>query len=136
MKITNLLTLMLPIVLGAAACDDDDDTTGVGSQAQLRVVHASANAPNVDVLLNNDVVLSNVPYAQFSGYLPVPAGAQRVRVRAAGTTTSVIDVTPNLTSGVSYTVLAVGPVAAIEPLLLEDDRTAPSTGNAKVRVVH
>lgn len=127
--------LLLPLALAAGACDDED-TTGIESQAQVRVVHASANAPNVDVLVNNDVVLTGVPYTQFSDYLAIDAGAQRFRVRATGTTTTVIDVTPTLNANASYTVLAIGPVSAIEPLLLQDDRTAPSAGNAKVRIVH
>lgn len=131
-----IAALMLPLMLATAACEEDDDLTGTGTQAQVRVVHASANAPNVDVLVNNDIVLSNVPYTQFSTYLPVPSGAQRLRVRPAGGTNAVIDVTPILAANSSYTVLAVGPVSAIEPLLLQDDRTAPTAGNVKVRVVH
>jgi hypothetical protein len=33
-------------------------------------------------------------------------------------------------------VVAVGPVARVEPLLLTDDNTPPAAGTAKVRLVH
>ena len=120
---------------GAAACSDDSSTNPT-PQARLRVVHASPDAPAVDVLVDGAVVLNDVPFEAASGYLAVPAGARNVQVRASGTTTVVIDVTPTLVAGTDYTVLAVGPVASIEPLLLTDENTPPAAGNAKVRLVH
>jgi hypothetical protein len=123
-------------VAALAACSDDDDPIAPALQASVRVVHASPNAPNVDVLVDDATALTNVPFIAASGYLDVAPGARRLRVRATGTTTTVIDVTPTLTAGTSYTVLATGLLASIQPLLLTDDRTAPAAGQVKLRVVH
>jgi hypothetical protein len=123
-------------LLGLAACSDDDSTSP-GPTARLRIVHASPNAPNVDVLVDEDRVLQNVPYLNASAFFfPVTAGERRIRVNAAGTNTSVIDATPTLDAQASYTVLATGPVATIQALIAPDDLTPPAAGQVKVRVIH
>lgn len=124
----------LAILCGVAACGGSDSPTVFN--ANLRVVHASPDAPNVDVLVDNKVVLSNVPYPTASSYLTVTAATHEIKVNVAGTSTTVIDVSPTLSTGAAYTVLAVGFVSGIQALLATDDRTAPAAGNAKLRVIH
>jgi len=143
MRLVHLGRLATAAVVFAAlpliGCGDDDGVAPPppGPQtAFLRVVHASPDAPPVDVLVDGAVALQNVPYEAFSGYLPVEAGLTNVQVRPTGTTTTVINVTPDLAAGKSYTALAVNPVATITALLLEDDRTPPGSGAVEVRVVH
>lgn len=106
------------------------------TRAKLRVMHASPDAPNVDVLLDGAVVLPNVPYPANSDFLSVPSGARNVKVNAAGTSTTVIDVTPTLAAGKAYTAYATGFLATIGATLVEDDLTAPTGNNAKIRVIH
>jgi hypothetical protein len=127
--------LALLLAVGATACDDTE-TTAPAATAQLRVVHASPDAPNVDVLADGNVALSNVAYRTASSYLEVPAGSRNLRVRPTGTTTVVIDANANLAASGAYTVLATGRVASIAPLVLQDDLTAPTAGNVKLRLVH
>lgn len=122
-------------VLGLAACSDDD-STGPAATAQVRVVHASPNAPNVDVLVDDATALTNVPFRASSAFLDVSAGSRRLRVRAAGTATTVIDATVPFDAQRAYTVLATGLVAGIQPLVVVDTLTAPATGQVKVRVIH
>ena len=57
-------------------------------------------------------------------------------MNAAGTTTTVIDADLTLSGRTDYTVIASGLVAAIEPIVLEDDNSAPAAGNVKVRAIH
>jgi hypothetical protein len=130
------IALALLLSVGATACDDDDDVNAPAPTAQLRVVHASPDAPNVDVLVDGAVALTNVPFRTASAYLAVPAGARNLRVRATGGTAAVIDADASLAAGEAYTVLATGRVASIAPLVLEDDLTAPGAGNIRLRLVH
>jgi hypothetical protein len=131
-----LLTLLLAATAFTAACDDDDDSTGPEGDARVRVVHASPDAPDVDVLLDDAEVLSDVPYLATSEYLETTDGAHNLKVNAAGTTTTVIDADVTLTDGTDYTVIASGLVAQIEPIVLEDDNTAPAAGSVRVRAIH
>jgi Domain of unknown function (DUF4397) len=131
-----LLTLLLAATALTVACDDDDDNTGPEGEARIRVVHASPDAPEVDVLLDDTEVLSDVPYLVASGYLETSAGDHNLKVNAAGTTTTVIDADATLADGTDYTVIASGLVAEIEPIVLEDDNSAPAPGNVRVRAIH
>jgi hypothetical protein len=107
--------------------------------AQVRVAHLAPDAPNVDVYVNGDPVLTDVPYTTISDYLSLPAGTQQVSVYAAGDTTSpVIEAPVEIAAGGAYTVAAVGLVAdgSLTAQVYEDDLRSPASGNAKVRVVH
>ena len=131
------LALALLATATVAACDDDDDdVTGPGTTASVRVVHASPDAPNVDVLVDNTAALTNVAYKVASNYLAVPSGSRNLKVRATGTSTVVIDQTATLNQGAFYTVLATGRVASIAPVVLTDDQTSPASGNIRLRLVH
>ncbi|MFN8653514.1 MAG: DUF4397 domain-containing protein [Gemmatimonadales bacterium] len=133
---TRLSGLAAVAVLGLLMGCSDDDKTGPNGTAQVRVVHASPDAPAVDVLVDNSVVLNGVTYKQASDYLDVPSGTRNFKVQAAGGGAVVINVDAALTRGNAYTVIATGLLASIEPLVLADDLTPPAAGNVKVRLVH
>jgi trimeric autotransporter adhesin len=121
---TTKVTVTAPVVIG---------------NARVRVVHASADAPAVDVQVDDKPVadLTNVAFGVASGYLTLPAKSINVKVFATGTTTgAVINAPLVLADKVDYTVLAVGKVANIAPLVLTDNNTLPATGKIKLRVVH
>lgn len=106
--------------------------------AMVRVLHASPDAPNVDVYLDDTIVdaLTNVPFGTISGYLDIPAGDHNVKVYATGTTSGpVIDADVSLTAGQAYTIAATDAVASIDAQVIEDSPSA-SCDNAQVRVVH
>jgi hypothetical protein len=71
-----------------------------------------------------------------SEYLDVAAGSRNLKVNAAGTATTVINADADLADGRDYTVIASGLVSAIAPLVLQDDNTAPTAGNVRVRAIH
>lgn len=124
-----LATLVVGATIFTAGCGDSE-------RSRLRVVHASPDAPNVDVALDGKVVLTDVAYTEASGYLTIASGSRRVEVRPTGTTQDVIDATVSFSRNKDYTVLAVDTVANIAPLLLTDNNTAPPAGQIKLRLVH
>ena len=106
--------------------------------AMVRVLHASPDAPAVDVYLDDTAVeaLTNVPFGVISEYLSVPAGDHNVKVYATGSTTDpVIDADVTLAVGSATTIAATDAVASITPQVLSDD-PSPSCSTAQVRVVH
>jgi Domain of unknown function (DUF4397) len=122
-------TLLLAIAIPATAAD----------AARVRVLHASPDAPNVDIYLDDAKVdaLTNVPFKTISGYLSVPTGAHNVKVVPTGgaVTDAVIDADVTFASGTSYTVAATNVVASIEAQVVTDAPT-PNADGAQVRVVH
>jgi hypothetical protein len=118
------------LVLAGCGSSSEEDA------ARLRVLHGSPNAPAVDVLVDNSVRLTNVPYRTASGYLDVTAGSRNIKVNATGATTSVIDANVSLAKDTDTTVIATNVLASIEPLVLTDNNTAPAAGQIKLRLVH
>lgn len=136
-----LLGLFSSALIGCGGDDDNDSDLstngGKEQQTQLRVLHGAAAAPPVDVLLDGEVVLSDVAYREGSGYLPVEPGSRDLRINPAGEQSSVIQTTQDFAENTAYSLLALASETGdIDPLLLEDDTTAPDTGNVRVRVVH
>jgi hypothetical protein len=118
--------LALSAVAPVAAADD----------AMVRVLHASPDAPNVDVYVDDAAVLTDVPFKTLSDYLALPAGEHQVKVTPAGdAATAVIDAAVTVEAGQRYTIAAINEVASIEAKVLVDAAN-PTVDAAKVRIVH
>ena len=125
-------------VISLVACSDDDNTTAPTptAKANVMVVHASPDAPGVDLLVDNTVAGTNLTFPNNTGYLEVNAGTRNVKVNVTGTPTTVIQANLNLVENKSYSVFAVNQVSAIEPLVFEDNLSNPASGKAHVRFIH
>jgi hypothetical protein len=112
--------------------------TRAADTADVRVLHASPDAPAVDVYLDDEIVtaLTGVPFGTISDYLQVPGGDHNVKVYATGTTADpVIDADVTVDAGAAYTIAATDALASITPQVLADD-PSPTCDLAQVRVVH
>lgn len=111
-------------------------TTG----GRVRVLHASPDAPAVDVIVDGAKVIEGLPFREYTEYLSLPAGRHEIRVNVSGTTTTVLSAAPMVESGRDYTAIAVGFAGTRQPaldlMLLTDDNTLPAGNQIKVRVVH
>lgn len=111
----------------------------VDDGADLRVVHNSADAPAVDIIVNNNFeapLVEDLIFPSFTtSYVNVPADTYNVKVVAANTATDVIDADLALVNATNYTVIALNELASIEPLVLLDNARSVAT-EARVRVIH
>ncbi|SFG00972.1 protein of unknown function [Halobacillus alkaliphilus] len=109
---------------------------GMNSEAKVRVLHASPDAPAVDVYVNGQKVLEGVTYKQQSEYLSVPAGQYRIDIYPAGETNQpVLSQNVSVEAGNMYTVAAAGRLNNLR-LIAVADNDSISSGNAKVRFWH
>ena len=141
-----LMRFMVLAVLPAAmlvSCDDDDDDVIVQKDtANVMVVHAAPDAPGVDLLIDDAKVNSStLNYLGNTAYFKVEAGNRGLKVNSAGTATTVLNGNYNFIKDKNYTIFAKGTTIQDDPaelglLIVEDDLTAPASGNAKVRFVH
>ena len=133
MKRLAVLSSVLLLVLATA-------TTAFAAhhEARVRVVHASPDAPAVDVWVNDAIkAFSNAPFKGITSYAKLDPGTYNVKVVPAGATEPVvIEADLALETETDYTVVAVGKLADIEPIVLVDDNTLPAAGMAHVRFVH
>ena len=107
--------------------------------ARVRVVHASPDAPAVQVIVNDNFAAPLVPtlaFPNFTLFVEVPGAAYNLKVTPVGNNGLIaIDANVTLAAGSEYSVYAVGPLSSIGPLVLTDDRRPVAT-QARVRIVH
>ncbi|MEZ4568976.1 MAG: DUF4397 domain-containing protein [Thermomicrobiales bacterium] len=118
-------------LIGGAAAQED-------SSARVRVIHASPDAPAVDVLVNGERAVEGLEFMSGTDYLELSAGDYQFQVVPAGGAAedAVIDATATIEAGTWYSVVAVGTLENIAPLIVVDDITEPAMDMAHIKVVH
>jgi hypothetical protein len=119
----------------------DGTTAEGGEEANLRVVHASPDAPNVDVYVDDAEALTDVPFGAVSDYLALSTGSHAVRITAAGDADTVVFDEEVELMAADYTAVAQGELEesaenGFSVQVLEDDVEAPGSDTAAVRLVH
>src|SRR6056297_3520437 len=108
-----------------AGCSDSNNDT-----AQIRVIHASPDAPAVNVKLQGTESISNLDYSESSGYLTINAFPQDIAVEAIlpGSNADVITVNNfDFAKDSKTTIIAVDNTSAIEPLVAADSVATPQS---------
>ncbi len=113
-----------------------DNDTQVAAAARLRVLHASPEATNLDIVVSGRMLATNLAFKASTAYLTVPATNVTIQARSTGTATVVAGATSTLAAGRDYTFIPTGLAASPVALVLSDTNTAPSGNNGKVRIVH
>ena len=134
MKRTLVLLLLAAAAL-SGACSDDDNTAPEG-QGRLRIVHASPDAPDLDVVVDGDTVATGITYLGSSDYLQLSAAAHVMQLSETNTSTTLIDEDVTVADGADYTVIVANTLNEIEALVLTDDNNTPPAGTIRVRAVH
>jgi hypothetical protein len=124
--------------------NDDDAPVVPAATGTIEVIHASADAPAVNVVSDTTEVISGLDYKQAE-FLSVPVGDVPVRVDGIlpgeNNTITVIptagdDPVVPVSDGGRVSVVAIGNLANIMPRVLIDDDPVVPAGEVRVRVLH
>lgn len=118
----------LVILLTCSAC-------GGGGLAKFRVLHAAPDEPQLNVLVNGNIVSSNLAYTDATGYINVNSGARTFELVPVNSDTPLINTTLNLAASTSSTVIVTG-IYPINTIILVDGAQTPSSGTALIRLVN
>jgi hypothetical protein len=131
-----------------AGCDSDDQNIVEGTPVppptvaslKLQVLHASPDAPEVNVYVNGDLTLPEVDYKTGSGALELPPADYGVRIEGIvpGGNVDVFDDTVQLLGNFYYTIAAIGSLAdeTFTPFIFFQDDVPVTAGSARVFVFH
>ncbi len=112
---------------------------GAAGDACVNIVHASPDAPAVDIYVDGMAAVENLAFGAATGWVALPAGEHQVQVAPTGEAAdaAVIDANVDLMADMAYEVAAIGPVAEITAAVFPVDLTvSEDEENAAVRVVH
>jgi hypothetical protein len=104
----------------------------------VRVIHASPDAPAVDVFVNGQAVATNVTFFTASAYLPLADGTYQVAISPAGKGTdySIFVGDLKVSGGYTGTLAAINTLKQLQVVLYDDNLSDVAGGNARVNVLH
>lgn len=103
----------------------------------VRALHASPDAPPVDIYVNDRLIYSGLEYKEFTEYIPVTPGQYNIKIFATGTTTNpVIDTIIDVVANQDYTVAATGLLENIKALVVHDSALLLPPDSGQIKVVH
>ncbi len=111
---------------------------GAAGEACVNVVHASPDAPAVDVYVDGALALENLAFPGSSGWVALPAGPHQIDVVATGEdiSTAVISAPADLVAGTAHEIAAVGLLAEIAPAINVVDVAELDADTTRIQVVH
>ncbi|MCP3028859.1 DUF4397 domain-containing protein [Halobacillus sp. A5] len=127
-----IVVLFIGLFASVSYADGHEDT------AMVRILHASPDAPAVDVYVNEDSVVDGAEFKDATDYMELPAGDHSVEIYAEGTMGEedpVLSTDVSVEGGMAYTVAAANTVDNLELEAFEDSMEAED-GLAKLRVGH
>lgn len=143
--------MVLGGILAGCGGDDDDRLISLSldpapdTTAEVRVVHAAVDAPDVNAGLDGGGQVSGLAFSEATGYLQVPAGTYDVTVNGIlpdGSTQTVIDASGmsavTLEANQETSIYAIGMVGdgSLQPLVVTAPDDDPDAGELRAQVVH
>lgn len=126
--------ISLFFTISLISCDKDETPQATAS---VNIIHASPDAPGVDLLVDNlKVNTAALNFPDATGYLKVFTGTRNIKVNAAGTNNSVINADLTFMADKYYSLYAYNRLASIGAFMVEDNLTAPASGQSHIRFFH
>ena len=130
----NIRLLQIPLAMAALSMAAFF-TLGCGSShTRVRLANMTPDESRLDMLVDGSKAAS-ANFGAASAYVSVNSGTRHIQVEASGTSNVLIEQSPSFGSGTDSTLFSLNFSSSIFPLVTSDDNSAPSSGNAKLRVV-
>jgi hypothetical protein len=106
--------------------------------ASVRFVHASPDAPAVDIVVDGAALAEGVNFGDASDYLPLPSGKHQVEVVPSGESagSAVLDEEIDLDGGSAYLFAVAGPLNDLQAKLYEVNLDDLDENQARVRLIN
>jgi hypothetical protein len=117
---------------------DDTGTGSIGNSqlARFKVINGSM-AGSLSVFVDQDLALSNIPYAAASSYQTINAGSRVLTIESASTPGAALLTLPATFPSATDTAIAVtGPAGALSATLYSEPNFPPAVNRARVRFIN
>lgn len=127
-------------LVNVALLNIDDSGTGSISDSQLarfKVVNGSSVGSPLNVFVDQDLAMSNIPYAAASTYQTTGTGSRTLTVEATATPgATLLTLVPTFAPATDTTIALTGPAGALAATTFADANFPPALGRARVRFVN
>jgi hypothetical protein len=117
---------------------DDTGTGSIGNSqlARFKVINGSM-AGSLSVFVDQDLALSNIPYAAASSYQTINAGSRVLTIESASTPGAALLTLPATFPSATDTAIAItGPAGALSATLYSEPNFPPAVNRARVRFIN
>lgn len=131
--------MLLSIAVFAAfftSCNIDNNSTTTPTNAAFLVAHASPDAPNIDVFVNDQNLLSNFPYGANTTYVGINPGTSNFKITETGTQNILAETNVNLLPSTGYSIFTIDSLNDISFSIVIDSFLAPSSDSIKLRFLN
>jgi len=105
--------------------------------ARVRAVNGSAVPSPLNMFVDGNLTLANLPYTGVANYQNVTAGARSITVEASATPgATLLSLTPTLTPATDTSIALYGNAGALSALVLDDQNISSLIAKASVRFVN
>lgn len=126
-----LLALSAMLLSGCQSLD-----AGPSNVAQLRVIHASPDAPAVDLYAGKTALAYGVEFGSASSYVSLPAaGTVHLTARTANSVQKLVTVKVGLAAGHRYTAVVSNVAASLQETIYPDQTQPAPAGQMGVRII-
>ncbi|PJF42444.1 MAG: hypothetical protein CUN50_04070 [Candidatus Thermofonsia Clade 1 bacterium] len=115
------------------------ESNAPANSALVSFVHASAEAPAVDIYVNDVLAAVNVPFGVGLPHIWLPAGEAKIVVRAAGSSAEsepALTAETTLPSGIAATVVISGALNGLTATVYPDNISPLAADQARVRLIN
>ncbi|MEQ9438797.1 MAG: DUF4397 domain-containing protein [Cyclobacteriaceae bacterium] len=134
-KLAGILSFMV-VLLGMTSCMEDEGDMEPISVAYVSIFHASPDAPDLDVVLDDQPIFNEpLEYTDFANYRQFYTGERELAFNAYNASNVLADTTFDFQENKVYSVFVINDLADLSTLIVEDKADTPESGKALVRFV-
>ena len=134
------LLAAIPVALAFTSCGDDDnkpDPQPVVEQGKVSFVNAASHIAPINLAFTVDNnQKGSADYGKSSGYVAVQSGSRPMQILAGNQIALTQPISIEKDKTYTFVATPAATSSAVGALLVPDDLTVPTTGKARIRVIH
>ncbi|CAN5541152.1 DUF4397 domain-containing protein [soil metagenome] len=136
-KNITLALFVAAFALSLTSCMKDEDAPDPVSVAYVSFFHATPDASELDILVENNRITSQpFKYTNYSGFLNFYTGNRQLRFNPYNAANALLDTTFNFQNSKAYSLFLINEANKLKTLVVEDNVDLPPTGKSLIRLIH
>jgi hypothetical protein len=128
-----IASLIILAFLVSCSNNSDSEIIGNRNQTELMVVHASPDTPDIRVLIDNEELVSDLPFRNATQYIAIKAGRHDVKIARAGVVNGLLYEGSMVFDAGYESLIATNLADSLQVITTTDQLASPSGVKVKIR---